>query len=82
MKNVSEKPYDHDSDPNEWHNIAGKPSISAIKKQHAEWIDRLSPLAKLPRLRKRILANTRVTDIDALSAIPDLKISFDEQDAE
>ena len=50
MKNVSEKLYDHDSDPNEWHNIAGKPSISAIKKQHAEWIDRLSSLANLETL--------------------------------
>ncbi len=43
----SEELYDHDSDPNEWHNIAGKASMSAIKKQHAEWIDRLTANERL-----------------------------------
>ncbi len=43
----SEELYDHDNDPNEWHNIAGDPSMAAIKKQHAEWIDRLTKGEKL-----------------------------------
>jgi len=38
----SEELYDHDNDPNEWHNIADKPEMDAIKKQHAQWIDRLN----------------------------------------
>ena len=38
----SEELYDHENDPNEWHNIAGKPSMDAIKKQHADWIDRIT----------------------------------------
>ena len=38
----SEELYDHSTDPNEWHNIAAQPSMTAIKKQHAEWIDRLT----------------------------------------
>lgn len=38
----SEELYDHDNDPNEWHNIADKPEMNAIKKQHAQWIDRLN----------------------------------------
>ena len=42
----SEELYDHDNDPNEWHNIAGEPSMNAIKKQHGEWIDRLTRAEK------------------------------------
>ncbi len=38
----SEELYDHDVDPNEWHNLANDPSMNSIKKQHAEWIDRLT----------------------------------------
>lgn len=42
----SEELYDHLKDPNEWHNIAGEASLNAIKKQHAEWIDRLTASEK------------------------------------
>ena len=38
----SEELYDHDNDPNEWHNIANDPSMKSIKKHHAQWIDRLT----------------------------------------
>jgi iduronate 2-sulfatase len=38
----SEELYDHDNDPHEWHNLAGDPSMDAIKKQHAAWIDQLN----------------------------------------
>ncbi|MFG0263916.1 MAG: sulfatase-like hydrolase/transferase [Rhodopirellula sp. JB055] len=38
----SEELYDHANDPNEWHNLAGDPSMNAIKKQHAAWIDQLN----------------------------------------
>ncbi|PHQ32124.1 sulfatase-like hydrolase/transferase [Rhodopirellula bahusiensis] len=38
----SEELYDHDVDPNEWHNLANDPSMNSIKQQHAEWIDRLT----------------------------------------
>lgn len=42
----SEELYDHDNDPNEWHNVANKSSMDAIKKQHAKWIDRLTGAGK------------------------------------
>ncbi|GAB5405205.1 MAG: sulfatase-like hydrolase/transferase [Aureliella sp.] len=38
----SEELYDHENDPNEWHNIASDPAMDAIKKEHAAWIDRLT----------------------------------------
>ena len=38
----SEELYDHDNDPNEWHNLADDPSMESIKKEHGEWIDRLN----------------------------------------
>ena len=38
----SEELYDHDNDPNEWHNLAHDPSLNGIKDEHAEWIDRLT----------------------------------------
>ena len=48
----SEELYDHNNDPNEWHNIAGEASMKTIKKQHAEWIDRLTQPAKTPKTQK------------------------------
>lgn len=38
----SEELYDHDKDPNEWHNLAEEPSLKPIKEQHAAWIDELT----------------------------------------
>ncbi len=43
----SEELYDHENDPNEWYNVASELSMTAIKKQHAEWIDRLTEGEKL-----------------------------------
>ncbi len=34
----SEELYDHDNDPREWRNLAGKPEYDVIKKEHAKWI--------------------------------------------
>lgn len=42
----SEELYDHKNDPNEWDNLAGDPSMSQIKKQHADWIDRLTKVVE------------------------------------
>jgi iduronate 2-sulfatase len=42
----SEELYDHNNDPNEWHNLADNPSMTTIKKQHAAWIDRLTKPTK------------------------------------
>ena len=42
----SEELYDHENDPNEWHNIAGDPSMGPIKNQYIEWIDRLTKAGK------------------------------------
>ena len=38
----SEELYDHKKDPNEWHNIASDPTLESVKRQHADWIDRLT----------------------------------------
>ena len=38
----SEELYDHEKDPNEWHNLAKEPKLSKVKKTHGQWIDRLN----------------------------------------
>ena len=38
----SEELYDHDNDPNEWHNLANKPGNDQVKAEHGQWIDRLN----------------------------------------
>ena len=38
----SEELYDHENDPNEWHNIADDPKMKSIKHEHGQWIDRLN----------------------------------------
>ena len=38
----TEELYDHENDPNEWHNLANDPNMKSIKKEHGEWIDRLN----------------------------------------
>ena len=38
----TEELYDHEDDPNEWHNLANKPNMTSIKEEHARWIDRLN----------------------------------------
>ncbi|MEM6631620.1 MAG: sulfatase [Bacteroidota bacterium] len=34
----TEELYDHDTDPMEWHNLAGDRAYEAVKKEHAKWI--------------------------------------------
>ncbi len=34
----SEELYDHRNDPHEWHNLADRPELAAIKAEHARWI--------------------------------------------
>ncbi len=41
----SEELYDHNSDPNEWTNLAADPRYDAVKRGHARWI----PAAEAPR---------------------------------
>jgi hypothetical protein len=34
----AEELYDHDSDPNEWRNLAGRPQYSNVKADLARWL--------------------------------------------
>lgn len=34
----SEELYDHMSDPNEWHNLAGRPEFTSTVREHAHWL--------------------------------------------
>ena len=36
----SEELYDHDNDPNEWHNLAGEPELTAVKNDLERWLPR------------------------------------------
>ncbi|EMI57720.1 sulfatase [Rhodopirellula sallentina] len=38
----SEELYDHEKDPNEWHNLADHPELAPVKQRHAAWIDTLT----------------------------------------
>jgi len=44
-----EELYDHDSDPNEWTNLAGKPAFAAVKSELARWL----PKADAESLRRK-----------------------------
>ena len=33
-----EELYDHANDPNEWHNLAGRPEFAAVKADHTRWL--------------------------------------------
>ena len=41
-KDGSEELYDHENDPNEWHNLANAPDVNGVKKKLGQWIDRLN----------------------------------------
>jgi choline-sulfatase len=42
----SEELYDHESDPNEWHNLAAKPEHATIVAEHRQWLPKIDrPLA-------------------------------------
>ena len=34
----SEELYDHESDPQEWHNLAQKPALGPVKERHRRWL--------------------------------------------
>ena len=44
-----EELYDHTNDPNEWHNLAGRPEFAAVKAEHARWI----PANEVPAVGKK-----------------------------
>ena len=47
----SEELYDHESDPNEWDNLANKAALSDILAEHRTWLPQVN-VPEVPRLRK------------------------------
>jgi arylsulfatase A-like enzyme len=44
----SEELYDHSADPNEWHNLAGRPDTAAIKSRLARFLPSVNTPSPLP----------------------------------
>jgi len=58
----SEELYDHETDPNEWTNLAGDPNFTSVLEEHRRWLPRIDrPPA--PGSAARILTYNENTDI-------------------
>src|SRR6185295_13292103 len=59
----SEELYDHDADPHEWTNLAGKPEHAALKTELAKWLPAESKPAKgkgkMPKTKKPAKADVQ-----------------------
>ena len=57
----TEELYDHESDPNEWTNLAGRPEFEPILVEHRKWIPKIDrPL--VPNSASRVLTYDKATD--------------------
>jgi choline-sulfatase len=57
----SEELYDMHNDPNEWHNLAGKPEHAAVIAEHRKWLPK-TDLPPAPNSANRILTYDAATD--------------------
>jgi choline-sulfatase len=57
----SEELYDHESDPNEWYNVVGKPEHAAIIADHRLWLPKID-LPPAPNSANRVLTYNQATD--------------------
>ncbi len=65
----SEELYDHDTDPNEWQNLAGRPEHAALIAEHATWLPMIdTPSA--PGSAHRVLSYDPTTDIAVWEGTP------------
>jgi hypothetical protein len=51
----SEEFYDHRTDPNEWHNLAGKPEYDSIIAEHKQWLPKVNVQPSLDYYRGQVL---------------------------
>jgi hypothetical protein len=49
------------ADPNEWHNLAGKPEHAAIIDEHKKWLPKID-LPPAPGSASRVLTYDKATD--------------------
>lgn len=57
----TEELYDHETDPHEWTNLAGRPELQAVRAAHRKWLPRIdAPLA--PRSADRVFTYDPATD--------------------
>jgi len=65
----SEELYDMIADPNEWHNLADKPELEAVKAEHAAWLPKVDrPPA--PSSAHRVLTYVEATDTAVWEGTP------------
>ena len=57
----SEELYDMVNDPNEWHNLAGKPEHAAVIAEHKKWLPKID-LPPAPNSASRVLTYDKATD--------------------
>ena len=57
----TEELYDHQSDPNEWYNLAGDPKHAAVIAEHKRWLPTVD-VPPAPNSASRILTYDRTTD--------------------
>jgi arylsulfatase A-like enzyme len=57
----SEEIYDHQTDPNEWTNLAGKPEHAAVIAEHQKWLPK-NDLPPAPNSAHRVLTYDKKTD--------------------
>lgn len=57
----SEELYDHQSDPNEWNNLAGKPEFASIIAEHSRWLPKID-VPPAPNSAHRVLTYDKATD--------------------
>jgi choline-sulfatase len=57
----SEELYDHQADPREWTNLAGKPEHAAVIAEHRRWLPKID-LPPAPRSANRVLTYDKATD--------------------
>ena len=57
----SEELYDMKNDPNEWHNLAGKPEHAAIIAEHKKWLPKID-LPPAAGSASRVLTYDKATD--------------------
>ncbi|QDT54059.1 Choline-sulfatase [Caulifigura coniformis] len=57
----TEELYDHQSDPNEWTNLAGRAEYASVVAEHRQWLPKID-LPPAPRSASRVLTYDRSTD--------------------